>query len=143
MDQLAEERNLREAGSANNRVHFILTTHRVRLRREVLGRGEVTSIMLDHVVSCKLTQSSIPTLLLFAGLAVLFGLFQSVQQGAANVLVFWIVIGGILGGIYLLTRQQVLELASAGATLRLSTNGLRRDALEGLIDAIERAKQDR
>jgi hypothetical protein len=116
MKQLSGEQTLREAGSPGSSLYFVLTTHRVRLKQQVLGRGEIVSLMLDQVSSCAVAQRSRPLLLALAALAVLAGLFLTVQGNSTGPLITSVIVAGILWGVYLLTRQQVLELRSSGAT---------------------------
>ena len=73
MNLLPGEQTLRESGSSGSSLYFVLTTHRVRLKQQALGRGEIVSIMLDHVASCAVAQRSRPFILAIAALAVLAG----------------------------------------------------------------------
>ena len=143
MNLLPGEQVLREAGSPGSSLSFVLTTHRVRLKYQVLGRGNVVSIMLDQIASCAVTQRSRPGILAFVALFLLAGLARIVQGGNIGPFLVFAIIAGVLAGIYFFTRRQVLELSSAGATLRMNIRGMRAEVVEELIDAVEKAKQAR
>ena len=143
MELMPGEKLLREAGSPSSDLHFALTTHRVRYKQKRFGRGEIISIMLDQVASCTLAQRSRPVLLGFAGLSVLVGILAAADNDNLGPLVVTVVVAAVMLLIYFTSRQQLLELESAGATIRLKTKGMSATELESFIDAVEVAKHAR
>jgi hypothetical protein len=129
---------------------LILTTHRVRYDSQRIGGGEIVSIMLDELASCAMIRRSKPILLVLAGAVLLFSLylyiqsqqsfFSQSQQGFAD---FGFLVVAVLVVSYFVTRRQLLELASAGAAIRVNTTGMSIPAVRGFIDQTEAAKNTR
>lgn len=142
MAGLTGERVLREAGSAG-KLHFVLTTHRVRLEEQSIGRGTLVSIMLEEVASCTIAQRSNPLILVVGAIIAFFGLFYTSQTQASDGLFIGLIAGGICALIYFRTRRMVLEVGSASANLRLDIASMRFEAVKEIIDAIEEAKHVR
>jgi hypothetical protein len=137
---LHDERILFESDSQ----FFVLTTHRIRLETSAWGISQITSIMLEEISSCANTRTSKPLLLVLATLFFLAGAyasFNAIEPGPA--LIGAIVITAIFVIIYVLTRRQILEIASAGATMRLRIEGMSIDEVKELIDRIEIVKNER
>lgn len=69
--------------------------------------------MLEEVASCAMTRLTYPWLLVVAGLCVLGGLVAGAQNGGGPIAVgvFFALVCGVA---YLLSRQQVVVIASAG-----------------------------
>jgi hypothetical protein len=137
---LANENVLGQLGEGT----LTLTTHRVRYSAQGLGNGEVTSIMLEEIASCALTSRSKPFLLVLAVLCFFFGLVGILlTNGGGKSVAGGLILGAALVVAYFATAQQVLELASAGATIRLKTTGTDRRVFEKFIDAVDSAKDAR
>jgi hypothetical protein len=121
-------------------VGLTLTTHRIRFETEKMGAGETKSIMLESLASCAITRRSHPVLLVFAAVLLLGGvLYQPSNIGIA----YWQVglVGSIfLGILFIVTREQVLELASSGTTIRVQIDQIGYEDLSNFIDTIEASK---
>ena len=140
MKLMAEEKLLLESDDKE----LILTTHRVRLESESLGRARIVSIMLDQLASCAITRVSHPIFLILAGICFVVGaLFAANGRNNEGALIVGIVLPLIFVVIYLANRQQVLALASAGATINVNTQGMTLDAVKAFIDRTEVAKNAR
>jgi hypothetical protein len=121
---------------------LFLTTHRVRYQAEGFGGGEIRSIMLEELASCAMVRTSNPILLVLAGVCFLIGLVIAANREPAS-LIGGIILAGILVAIWAATRQQVLALASAGTTIRVSTMGMKAEVVKQFIEQTEAAKNAR
>jgi len=142
MKLLAGERALREAGEPGG-IHFVLTTHRVRLEKQGIGQGQLVSIMLDEIASCAITRRSQPVILVIGAIFAILGVGYGFSTDRPAALFFGLVLGGLCLGLYLLTRQMVLEVGSADATIRLNIGGMSFASVVEIVDAIEEAKHRR
>jgi hypothetical protein len=118
------------------------TTHRIRYDRQGGGTGTIKSIMLEEIASCAMTRLTRPWLLILAALCVLAGLISSIQ-GGIGAFVAGFVFGLVFAIAYLLGREQVVAIASAGATIHLNTKNWDLVELRDLLDRIEAAKNAR
>lgn len=121
---------------------LILTTHRVRYDSQRMGGGEIISIMLEEIASCGMIRRSKPVLLVLAGALLLFSLYlcNEYQQSLGY---FGLMITTILVVAYFVTRRQVMELASAGAAIRINAGSMSIPALRDFLDKTEAAKNAR
>ena len=135
---LPNEQVLLESGGKT----LILTTHRVRYDSQRMGGGEIISIMLDELASCAMIRRSKPVLLIFAGMLLLISLYfyNQYQQSLGT---FGFLLVAVLIVMYFVTRRQVIELDSAGASIRVNTSGMSVLAVRGFIDTAEEAKNGR
>jgi hypothetical protein len=122
-----------------------LTSHRVRYGRSDSGSGELRSIMLEEVSACMMTHSSLPILLflavLFALLAVLLTIARQIDT---RMMVVGVGIGAVMLIFYLLSRQRVLRIGSAGGEIIFSMRGVVDITIvQAFIDELELAKNDR
>jgi hypothetical protein len=132
METLPHERQV--SASADGSV--VLTSHRVRLDRG----GEFISISLDQVASCSLGTRSHPILLVIAAL-VWLGSFQFAGERVETpAFVVGTLIGLLIVGLYVVSRTQVIAIASPGETIRIRTRGMTRAACIQFIDDVERAR---
>jgi len=140
MNLLANERVLQESSSKR----LILTTHRVRYQVEVLGKAEIKSIMLEELASCAMVRSSNIILLVLAGGVFLLGVLAAANgprnEGALGI-AFIVAIAFLIA--YFASRRQIIALASAGATISVSTKGMKVETIKQFIDQIEAAKNAR
>lgn len=135
---LPSEQILLESGGKT----LTLTTHRVRYDSQRMGGGEIISIMLDELSSCAMIRRSKPILLILAGAFLLISLYLYNQyQQSLGTFGFLVVV--VLVIMYFVTRRQVIELASAGASIRVNTSGMSILAVRGFIDTAEAAKNSR
>jgi len=123
---------------------LVLTTHRVRLEAESLGHARVVSIMLDQLASCAMTRTSQPIFLIIAGICFISGVVIAANgRGNESGFIGGIILAATFSVIYLVNRQQVLALASAGATINVNTQGMKLDAVKSFIERAEVAKNAR
>jgi hypothetical protein len=127
---------------------LVLTTHRVRFNANTGGNSEIISIMLDAVSSCRLASTSIPIAFWFGAALIFFGVILIItlgmSQAANNQMAFPVFLLGIVFiVIYVVTRKQVLEIASASASIRVDARKMSRDEASRFIDAIEKARSGR
>ena len=123
---------------------LILTTHRVRSETQSRGNQEVISIMLDELVSCTITYNSSPVLLVCAAVSIVLGLMEAIGSARNPYgITKGVVIAVILLAAYSATRQQIIVLASAGATIKSSIKGMSMQTAKDFIDIVETAKNER
>jgi hypothetical protein len=114
-----------------------LTSHRVRYDTQRADSGEIISIMLDELASCAMVRRSKPILLLVAAACLLLGLSLSIF------LIGGVVFALILVAAYFATRQQMLELTSAGAAIRVNAASMSAQTVRSFINRAEAAKHAR
>ena len=132
MEMLPGERQVRASSDGA----VVLTSQRVRLDQG----GEFISICLDQVASCSLGTRSYPVLLVLAAV-VWLGSFQFAgEQVGTPAFLVGALIGVLIVGLYVMSRTQVITIATAGETLRIRTRGLTRAACVQFIDDLERAR---
>lgn len=120
---------------------LILTTHRIRHQTESFGYARIISIMLEELASCAMVRTSYPLFLVLAALCAAGGLLITVaNRGDAAPLGLGLVLALILVVLFLASRQEMVSLASAGATIRVSTRSMKRGEAKDLLDATEAAK---
>ena len=130
---------------------LVLTSHRIRYEKGSFGQGQLTSIMLEELSSCVMDRSSAPLFLVLGALSLVVGLIAGVVAAVAteNVLPSVIGIGlgiafaGLFSILFLITRQQILALASSTATIMVDISEMTVERARHLIDAIEAAKNVR
>jgi len=123
---------------------LILTTHRIRHQTESFGYARIISIMHEELASCAMLRTSYPVFLVLAALCAAGGLLITVaNRGDAAPLGLGLLLALILVVLFLASRQEVVSLASSGATIRVSTRSMKRGAAKDFLDAIEAAKNAR
>ena len=123
---------------------LILTTHRIRHQTESFGYARIISIMLEELASCAMVRTSYPLFLVLAALCAVGGLLITVaNRGDAAPFGLGLVLALILVVLFLASRQEMVSLASAGATIRVSTRSMKRGEAKDLLDATESAKNAR
>jgi hypothetical protein len=133
MDLLPGERTLSESSDGT----VVLTSHRVRLDR---GTRQFVSIALEEVVSCGIGTHSYPVLLVLAAF-VWLGAFQFPGARVGTIpFVIGVLVGALIVLLYVLSRQQVIVIASAGESIRIRTRGMSRSTCVQFVDDLERAK---
>jgi len=132
MELLPGERQVSESSDGS----VVLTSHRVRLNQG----GAFVSIPLEQVASCSIGTRSHPILLVIAAV-VWLGSFQFAGERVTT-LAFLIgaVFGALIVGIYVMSRTQVIVIASPGEFIRIRTRGMTRAVCVQFIDDLERAK---
>ena len=122
--------------SASSDGAVVLTSQRVRLDQG----GEFISICLDQVTSCSLGTRSHPVLLVIAAV-VWLGSFQFAGERVGTpAFLLGALMGALIVALYVMSRAQVITIASAGETLRIRTRGMTRAACVQFIDDLERAR---
>ena len=121
---------------------LMLTTHRIRVSGEGGGEFAVTSIMLEHVVSCSARKTAHGALLLLAAIFFFGGLVITVGANGAGpgALLLGSILAGVLVFAYFASRQTVLVFASGGgASVRIQTGNMEPSAITDTIDIVESA----
>jgi hypothetical protein len=132
MELLPGERQV----SASSDGSVVLTSHRVRLDQG----GEFISISLDQVASCSVGTRSHPVLLVITAV-VWLGSFQFAGERVGTpAFLLGALIGLLIVGLYVMSRMQVITIATPGATMHIRTRGMTRAACVQFIDDLERAR---
>jgi hypothetical protein len=132
MELLPGERKLSESSDGT----VLLTSHRVRLDQG----GEFVSISLDQVASCSIGTRSHPILLVIAAI-VWLGSFQFAGDQVGTIpFVVGALAGALIVALYVMSRTQVIVIASRGESIRIRTRGMTRAVCIQFIDDLERAK---
>jgi len=133
MELLPGERRVSESSDGT----VVLTSHRVRLDQ---GSRRFVSIALEEVASCSIGTHSYPVLLILAAV-VWLGSFQFAGERVGTIP---FLIGGLVGALiallYVLSREQVIVIASAAESIRIRTRGISRADCVQFVDDLERAK---
>jgi hypothetical protein len=131
---------------------LIITTHRVRYERQSGGTTTIKGIMLEEVASCAMIRKTYPWLLIWAAFSALGGLLLAFSALGGLLLAFSAGVAGlmlgmvlalVLGLAYLLSREQVVAIASPGATIFLNLQGWSLHDARELIEQVEAAKNAR
>ncbi len=123
---------------------LVLTTHRIRHQTESFGYARIISIMLEELASCAMVRTSYPLFLVLGALCAAGGLLITVANRAnAAPLGLGLVLALIFVVLFLASRQEIISLASAGATIRVSTRSMKSGAATDFLDAVEAAKNAR
>jgi hypothetical protein len=132
MELLPGERQVSESSDGS----VVLTSHRVRLDQG----GAFVSIPLEQVASCSIGTRSHPILLVIAAV-VWLGSFQFAGERVTTLaFIIGAVFGALIVGIYVMSRTQVIVIASPGEFIRIRTRGMTRAVCVQFIDDLERAK---
>jgi hypothetical protein len=121
---------------------FWLTNYRVRKEYHSAGIGVIRSIMLEEVTSCSMERRSYPWLLVAGICAALVPALTLIFATPWPALVGFL-LAPFFGLAYVVSREQVVTIASAGATIYLKTQGWTLQEVRALIDRIEAAKHAR
>lgn len=122
---------------------LVLTTHRIRYQYESAGSADIKSILLEELASCALVRRSHIALLVLAAIGVATAVLASDSGSNEAALVIGGVFAVVLVVAYFGSRHQILELASAGTTIRVQTQGMKLDTAKQFIERIEAAKNAR
>jgi hypothetical protein len=132
MELLPNERKVSESSDGA----VVLTSHRVRLDQG----GAFVSIPLEQVASCSIGTRSHPILLVLAAV-VWLGAFQFAGERVGTLaFVIGVLVGALIVALYVMSRVQVIVIASPGESIRIHTRGMSRAACVQFIDDLERAK---
>lgn len=124
-----------------------VTTHRVRWEEQGWGYGNIHSFLLSELDSCQASRLSAPWLIVLAVLVALataaVAYFGKLEGGY---LVGALVVGGVVSWLlvmwYLFSRTHTLLISTRATILQLSLGGVDADYVRGVIDTIERAKNN-
>lgn len=122
---------------------FRVTTHRVRYERAGGGSAVIKSMMLEEVVSCALICRTYPILLLLAAVCFLGGIFLSLAVQHAGPVICGVIFAIIFAVAYLSSREQMIAVASAGATIFVNSWQWKVTEVRIIFDHIESAKNER
>ena len=102
--------------------------------------GELVSIPLDQVASCSIGTRSHPVLLVIAAV-VWLGSFQFAGAQVGTIpFVVGALVGALIVALYVMSRTQVIVIASPGESLRVLTRGMTRAVCVAVSDDLERAR---
>ncbi len=112
-----------------------LTTHRIWQKGAEGNKSYQTSIMLEHVTSCEVSEER-NFKILGLGIALLFFALAIQEPLLAGI--------GVLAFIaYFLTKKSYICIKSPSATIQFDTSGLTTESIESIINKIEKAKHER
>ena len=120
---------------------FVLTSQRARYSTSASGRGEVVSIMLESITSCRMIHGSKPWLLVAAAVFGVIGLLGISDGG--GLLGFAFVMALLSFGLYYGSRYQAIQITSPSAEIKLNTQGMSVQSATTFIDKVEAAKAER
>ena len=120
----------------------ILTTHRICYEYKELGRSYNQSIALEHITSCENFYNTQIWLLILGGIIFLGGLFAGTQNNS-GALSIAILVAIVCGGLYLLTRQNFIIIASPSTKMKIKVTGMKREQVLSFINKVEQAKNKR
>ena len=137
MDFMTDEKTLLESDDKS----VLLTTHRVRQQLKSSGKDEIVGITLEAISSCRLTRDTKPPLLWASGILFVLGIgSESLPSPEKAISIPLVVISIILLVAYVLTRRQIIEVASSGAVINIDAKRISLDQAVRFIDAVEKAK---
>jgi hypothetical protein len=132
MELLPGERKVSESSDGA----VVLTSHRVRLDQG----GAFVSISLEQVASCSIGTRSHPILLVLAAV-VWLGSFQFAGERVGTIaFLLGVMVGALIVALYVMSRTQIIVIASPGESIQIRTRGMSRAACVQFIDDLERAK---
>jgi hypothetical protein len=99
--------------------------------------------MLEEVASCETKRWHYPWLLIAALFPPLAAAYPFPGMDWGGLLIVGLLISLVLVFVYLMTRQQVVLIASAGTKILLNTQTWSVSQVRVLIDKLETAKNDR
>ena len=123
---------------------LILTTHRIRYQTTIYGTVELTSIMLEEIASCSVVRKNQPILLMMALIVTFIGIMASINNDEAIILMLVIAMCDVvLTARYLIIRQPIILIASAGKSIKVKITDMELDAVLSFIDSVEIMKNER
>ena len=139
MNKMKDEKIIMESDNTE----LTLTTHRIRHDTKVLGKANVTSIMLEELCSCSLKYKSNVILLI---LGILIGgvlIIGSLVSGDESTIAPGVILALIFLGAYFFSKKKILSFSSGGDTINLPVSNISLESAKNFIDEIETAKNDR
>jgi hypothetical protein len=124
-----------------NQGALCVTTHRVRFEAQRSGSQAVDEIFLEDLTYQAIRMSSNPLYLVIAALCAVGGLVALLSEPAVGVVFF--LVAAVFGLAYIVTRRQVITLASSGGRIELEAKSMPRDTLDWLMYNVAMAKDSR
>jgi hypothetical protein len=90
-----------------------------------------------------MTRKTHPLLLVLAALAFLAGIYSDLDGRGETLFVAFVVIAVALLLAYFMSQRQLIELASAGVSIRANTTGMSTNSVRMFINETEAAKNAR
>jgi hypothetical protein len=133
MELLPGERKVSESSDGT----VVLTSYRVRIDQ---GTRQFVSIPLEQVASCSIGTHSYPVLLILAAV-VWLGAFQFAGERVGTIaFLIGALVGALIALLYVVSREQIIVIGSAGESIRIRTRGMSRAVCVQFVDDLERAK---
>ncbi len=117
---------------------LVLTNYRIRYNGNQWGKREVISIMLEDLTSCEIMYTTKPVLILVSMLIAFASLMFDLT---ATELIVGLVVACVPVIIYYLSRNQVLRLSSASASIVVDTEDISIEAANRFLDVAESSKK--
>lgn len=140
MQLFVEEKEIRSIKNVT------LTSHRLWLESESSAHKQIQAIMLEDLCSCSLEYEAKPLWLWLAVAASAIGVLSSIsysRQYGSSGIIAGLVIGGIFYLLYLGSKTQYMQLASAAARINVRVQGDNVLPSKEFIEATLMAKNSR
>lgn len=124
-----------------NQGALCVTTHRVRFEAQRSGSQAVDEIFLEDLSYQAIRMSSNPLFLVLAALCAVGGLVAFLSEPVVGVVFF--LVAAVFGLAYVMTRRQVITLASSGGRIELEAKSMPRETLDWLMYNVAMAKDGR
>lgn len=124
-----------------NQGALCVTTHRVRFEAQRSGSQAVDEIFLEDLAYQAIRMSSNPLYLVIAALCAFGGLVALFSEPFVGVVCFLAAV--VFGFAYIVTRRQVVTLASSGGRIELEAKSMPRETLDWLMYNVAMAKDGR
>jgi hypothetical protein len=108
--------------------------HSLRYDAHGIGRGSIISIMLDELSSCAMVRRRCPALLVLAAITGIIALSPGANGYNPSPMFVFGIATAISLAAYFLTKQNVVEFASSGASIRLTIGALSAGAIRPFIN---------
>ncbi|MCW8896593.1 MAG: hypothetical protein OQJ96_06100 [Flavobacteriales bacterium] len=130
---------------------LVLTNYRIRSEFKILGKGKISSIMLEELSSSQLTYKSKPKLLLFGFIILVISIMGGAYMGVVlhkerngmDIAIFGAFLFIIFIVLYFVSRHHIVSFSSSSSSIDLKTRGLDFKEIRQLIDTVENAKNAR
>ena len=124
-----------------NQGQLCVTTHRVRFEAQGSGSQAVDEIFLEDLTFQAIRMSSNPLYLVIAALCAFGGIVAFMSVPSIGVVFF--LAAAVFGLAYVMTRRQVITLASSGGRIELEAKSMPRETLDWLMHNVAMAKDNR
>lgn len=119
---------------------LVLTNYRIRYDGKQWGKRKIVSIMLEDLTSCEIICTTKPALILVS-ILIAFALAVRVNAITTVELIAGLIVACVPILIYYLSRNQVLRLSSASASIVVDTEDISIEAANRFLDVAENSKK--